>query len=87
MDYAIKGMVNVPVIEDKLALRAVALQRFEGGYLDSITTGDNDQQDFTTKGARFSAVYTPTENTKLSWLTMYQKGRSQRSDLSDHRHP
>ena len=74
MNYAAKGMVNIPLIEDKFAIRAVALQRFEAGYLDNITTGRDDQQDFTTKGARLSAVYKPMENTKLSWLTMYQKG-------------
>lgn len=78
MNYAAKGMVNIPLVEDKFAIRAVALQRFDAGYLNNITTGKDDAQDFTTKGARLSAVYTPGESTKLSWLTMYQKG-----DLED----
>ena len=75
MNYAAKGMLNVPLVEDKLAVRAVALRRFEAGYLDNITTGRDDENDFTTTGARLSAVYTPGESTKLSWLTMHQKGR------------
>lgn len=74
-NYSAKGMVNLPLISDKLAIRAVALQRYEAGFIDNPVSGNDGAGDFTTQGARISAVYQPTENTKLSWLTMYQEGK------------
>src|SRR5687767_12183060 len=73
MNYAVKGMVNVPLIEDKLAVRVVGLERFDAGYVDNIRLNNSDSNELTTRGGRMSAVFTPTESTKLSWLTMYQK--------------
>ena len=55
-------------------MRVVGLQRFDAGYIDNITTGEEGASDLTTRGARLSAVYAPSERTnKLSWLTMYQE--------------
>ena len=73
MNYAIKGMVNVPLIEDKLAVRVVGLERVDAGYVDNIRLNDSDSNELTTRGGRVSAVFTPTDTTKLSWLTMYQE--------------
>jgi iron complex outermembrane receptor protein len=74
MNYAAKGMVNIPLATDKFAIRAVALQRYEAGFIDNRVTGNDGAGDFTTQGARLSAVWTPSEQTKVSWLTMYQEG-------------
>lgn len=73
MNYAVKGMVNVPLIEDKLAVRVVGLERFDAGYVDNIRLNNSDSNELTTRGGRLSAVFTPTETTRLSWLTMYQE--------------
>jgi outer membrane receptor protein involved in Fe transport len=78
LNYGVKGMVNVPLIEDKLAVRAVALERRDAGYLDNVRTGVEDSNDLTTTGARISAVYTPSESTKVTWLSLYQE-----TDLED----
>jgi iron complex outermembrane recepter protein len=77
LNYGAKGMVNVP-LSDKFAVRAVALQRRDAGYLDNVRTGREDSNDLTTTGARISAVYAPSETTKLSWLSLYQE-----TDLED----
>ena len=71
-NYSAKGMLNVPLIEGELGVRVVGLQRFDAGYVDNITTGQQGSSDLTTRGGRLSAVYTPTDRTKLSWLTFYQ---------------
>ena len=36
-NYAVKGMVNVPLSQDKFAVRLVGLQRYDAGYLDNVT--------------------------------------------------
>ncbi|MGH6609936.1 MAG: TonB-dependent receptor, partial [Burkholderiaceae bacterium] len=78
LNYGAKGMVNVPLIDDKLALRAVLLERRDAGYVDNIRTGREDSNDLTTRGARVSAVFTPADATRLSWLSLYQE-----TDLED----
>ncbi|MGC4441454.1 hypothetical protein ABXW85_21595, partial [Streptococcus suis] len=35
--YSVKGMVNVPLIQDKLAARLVLYKAEQGGYIDDIT--------------------------------------------------
>jgi iron complex outermembrane receptor protein len=72
-NYAVKGMVNVPLSQDKFAVRLVGLQRYDAGYLDNVTLGKDGSNDLTTTGGRLSAVWTPSESTKLSWLTLYQE--------------
>lgn len=78
MNYAVKGMVNVPLIEDKLAIRVVGLERVDAGYVDNVRLNSSDSNELTTRGGRVSAVFTPTETTRLSWLTLYQE-----TDLED----
>jgi iron complex outermembrane receptor protein len=72
VNYAIKGMVNVPLIDDKLAVRVTALQRFDAGYLDNPGTGVNGSNDFRTRGLRTSVVFTPSDTTKITFLSAYQ---------------
>lgn len=69
----IKGMVNIPLVEDKLALRAVATYRNDPGYLDNVGIGENGSSDITIGGGRLSLVWTPTDATEVSWLSLYQK--------------
>ena len=70
---AIKGMVNIPLVQDKLALRAVATYRNDPGYLDNVGIGENGSSDITIGGGRLSLVWTPTDATEVSWLSLYQK--------------
>lgn len=72
-NYSFKGMINVPLADDKLAVRVVALQRFDAGFLDNIVTGKEGTNDLTTTGARLSMVYQPSERTQISLLAMYQE--------------
>lgn len=74
-NYAGKLMINIPIIKDKLAVRAMALQRYDAGYIDNIPTGDKGSNNFRTRGLRGSIVFTPTDATKVTWLTTYQDTR------------
>lgn len=71
--YAVKGMVNLPIVEDKLAMRVVAFQRFDAGYLDNTLLGEDGSNDLRARGIRGSIVFTPNETTTLSALSMYQE--------------
>jgi outer membrane receptor protein involved in Fe transport len=72
-NYAVKGMFNAPLVEDKLAVRIVGLERFEAGYIDNIGTGDEGVNDLSVRGFRGSVVFTPSAATRISWTTMYQE--------------
>lgn len=74
-NYAAKAMINVPIIKDKLAVRVMALQRFDAGYLDNTGTGTKGSNDFRTRGLRGSVVFTPAEGTKIIYLSTYQDTR------------
>lgn len=71
--YAVKGMVNLPIVKDRLAVRVVALQRFDAGYLDNTGTGEDGSNDLRVRGLRGSIVWTPSEGTTVSALGLYQE--------------
>ena len=73
VSYGAKAMVNVPIIEDQLAVRLVAFQRFDAGYLDNTGTGVDGSNDLRVRGLRGSLVWTPTDKTTFSVLSMYQE--------------
>jgi outer membrane receptor protein involved in Fe transport len=71
--YTAKGMVNIPLVPDQLAVRLVAYQREEPGYIDNAGTGHKASNDLKVAGGRMSVVWTPAAGTKLSWLSIYQR--------------
>lgn len=73
LGYAAKAMVNVPIATDKLAVRVVALQRVDAGYLNNTLLGRKGSNDLRVRGLRGSIVYTPTQGTRISALSMYQE--------------
>jgi outer membrane receptor protein involved in Fe transport len=77
LNYAGKVMVNIPIIQDKLAVRVMALQRFDAGYIDNIgiTPAEKATNDFRTRGIRGSVVFTPFEGTKITYLGAYQDSK------------
>lgn len=74
--FAMHGMVNLPITEDVLAVRLVGYYRDEPGYIDNITTGKNDVNDFTRKGGRIQALYQPNDVFDLTLGAYYQEMRS-----------
>ncbi|EJL22447.1 TonB-dependent receptor [Novosphingobium sp. AP12] len=72
LNYAAKAMVNIPLVKDQLAVRVMALQRVDAGYLDNPGIGVNGSSDYRTRGLRGSIVATPVEGTALTYLSTYQ---------------
>ncbi len=63
------GFANVPLIEDKLALRVAAHAIDETGYVDNVATGVDDVNDVEEKAWRLSLLYRPSE--KVTITTIY----------------
>lgn len=72
LNYATKIMVNLPLIDDKLAVRLVYTRRRQAGYLDNIGIGKRGSNDVEVEGWRGSIVYQPTSTTKITYMGLYQ---------------
>lgn len=64
-----RGMINVPLVEDQLALRMVGFDEDRGGWLDNENEDDANSRD--ASGFRAKLAYTPTDAVKIvasAWL-------------------
>jgi outer membrane receptor protein involved in Fe transport len=67
-----KAMFNVPILTDKLAVRAVFVYRSDGGYINNIGTRVNNSNRTLIRGGRAEILWTPTDNTRVSYLYLRQ---------------
>jgi len=79
-----KAMLNIPLIEDTLAVRVVGAYRSMPGYLDNVGINKDGSSDITVGGGRLSVVWTPTDGTELSWMSLYQQTQA---DDAPYRNP
>jgi outer membrane receptor protein involved in Fe transport len=59
---AFNVMANIPVVQDKLAIRVVGYDRFNSGYIDNIVTRQKDVNDQRADGGRILIDARPTDN-------------------------
>jgi outer membrane receptor protein involved in Fe transport len=71
--YSYNAMVNIPVVEDKFAVRAVLFRNESDGYVDFPSLNLNDVGDISTKGGRLIASWKVSENTKIIGSAWYQE--------------
>jgi len=64
--YSIDAMVNVPLIEDVLALRAVGFFADNAGYYDNTYLNKDDQGGFEQTGGRVALRWTPTDRVAVT---------------------
>lgn len=60
-DYSTKGVINLPIIDDVLALRASGYFVENGGFIDNVTTGEKDINEGGSTGGRISALWNASE--------------------------
>ncbi|NIB38143.1 TonB-dependent receptor [Pseudomaricurvus alkylphenolicus] len=68
-NWKIQGAVNIPLIEDTLALRVVGSHIQKAGYIDRPLEGVDNFNDMEDSSHRIKVLYTPTE--KLSIKASY----------------
>ena len=76
------AMVNVPLINDKLAVRAVGFYRHEEGYLDNVGTGVKNSNTLVDYGGRISLKWQPTDRLSVKLLGSYEYSNPKDSSLT-----
>jgi iron complex outermembrane receptor protein len=66
------GMVNLPLVEDKFALRLVALNRNRGGFIDFPLVGAEDANTDDAFDSRVLATWRPSEKLQITGIYYYQ---------------
>ena len=74
------AMVNVPLIEDQLALRVVGFSRNEEGWVDNVGTGIEDANKLVQYGGRAILMWEPTD--RFSARLTYSREVSNPRDAS-----
>src|SRR5690606_39092530 len=77
------GMINVPLIDDKLALRAVGFYRDEEGYVDNLGTGIENSNTLIDWGGRVILLAQPTDALSVRLLASYEHSEPEDSSLID----
>lgn len=68
----VTGMINIPIIDDALAIRSVGYYQKDGGYIDDVRLGISNINRTRTWGSRFAVAVKPGENWSLRLGTNYQ---------------
>ncbi|WP_083900786.1 TonB-dependent receptor [Azospirillum sp. B4] len=77
------AMVNVPLVEDKLALRVVGFHRHEEGYVDNIGTNVHNSNTLIDDGGRMSLLWKATDRLQVKLLASYEDSNPHDSALVD----
>lgn len=78
-----KLMVNVPIVEDALALRLVGHYTRTPGYIDNVGTRMEQSNSSVTQGGRAMLGWSPTENSTLRLTGLYQETRTDDAGFID----
>lgn len=70
--FGVHGMVNLPLVKDKLAIRANVYDRTDPGFIDDAGLGKSDVNESRVKGGRVSLLWTPTDKTSLRVTALAQ---------------
>lgn len=76
LSNSIDGMLNLPVISDTLAVRAVGYETVDSGYVDNVRLGTSNTNRTTTDGGRILAGWTPRANWSVLANVVLQDTRS-----------
>jgi outer membrane receptor protein involved in Fe transport len=76
----INGMINVPIVEDKIAARLVGFYDKAPGFVDNSLLGFKDINGSESFGGRLTVRVKPTEDITLDLLGVYQTRDGARSD-------
>ena len=73
-NYQMNGMINIPLIKDKLAARALAWTTDEDGYIDNLILGNDDINDNEVTGYKLALEWAATDDLTLSFFGLTRIG-------------
>ncbi len=71
--YKVNGMVNLPIIPDKLGLRLVAGEERDGGWIESTLTGQTNINTTQATTLRGTLLAQPTDRLEVSLTALHQQ--------------
>jgi outer membrane receptor protein involved in Fe transport len=83
----LRGSINIPVIADKLAIRASAFNNYESGYIDNVIfTGphagvEEDTNNIHQYGGRVALNWRPVDNVSVSLQALLQRTKSDDNNM------
>lgn len=75
-DWGINGMVNLPLVQDKAAIRVVGWKDDRSGYIDNVRLGTKNINDENTRGGRASLRLTPNDRLTIDAEVTLQRTHS-----------
>ncbi len=70
--YSLSSTLNIPLVSDRLAVRATGFYRRAPGFVDNIGTGTRNVNESVAKGARLAIGWTPTDRLTIDAVGMIQ---------------
>lgn len=86
MSYRTVGVLNLPLVTDKLGLRIVGGYERIGGFIDSEETGQKDINKADVYTVRGTLLARPTDRLSISIMGLYQKSDQPNQDFGIDRH-
>jgi iron complex outermembrane recepter protein len=76
-NYGAEGMVNLPLISDKLAARLVVFDNTAGGYVDDTFLNQKNINSYKSQGGRLQLRFQPTDKLTVDGSYLYQSTAGQ----------
>jgi outer membrane receptor protein involved in Fe transport len=73
--FSERAMLNLPLVEGKLALRVNAYNRDDPGYIDNVFTGKTESNEANVSGGRAQLLWTPTDKVSVNLSALAQNLR------------
>lgn len=69
------AVLNIPIVRDVLAVRLVGIYRDEGGWIDNVAPGfeQEDTNEARTRGGRVSLLFTPTDRLTIRGMAVFNR--------------
>lgn len=82
VNYDTNVMVNMPIVDDQLAVRVVGYYQHNAGYIDNIATGENGVNHSISEGGRVELKWQPTTDFSVTATVLSEDDRPHDSAYS-----
>lgn len=75
MGWSTRAAANMPIIEDKLAVRGSYFNQTLPGFIDNVSTGERDENEMRQQGGRLALLWQLSDTVSLTLAGMAQRTR------------